>query len=379
MRPNSIALFTWGVSGGASTNYAAALANGFAELGVEEIHVVYLNGEVGRNVSLPRNAVPVPLGVSRAVFSPLPLARFLRTSRPDFLISTLSIINIPAILGWAISGRKATRLIVSEHATMSYEVYVEHAGDIRFRVIPALARWLYPRANGLQANSDEVLRDLLDTIGVQMHGRSISIPNPVNIEHVVQKSREIPSHPWIRNKDTQLILSVGRLAKQKNFELLIRALATVRQHENVRLLILGNGAYRNELEQLSRRLGLAEYVDLPGRVDNPWSYMAHADLFVLPSEAEAFGLVLVEAMACGIPVVATDAIGGGPRFILKGGKYGLLVPNGDEQALASGISQLLKDPSMRKYYSEKSLERCNDFRPAAIANQWLDFLGRLTR
>ncbi len=139
------------------------------------------------------------------------------------------------------------------------------------------------------------------------------------------------------------MLGVGRLSAQKNCPLLIRAVAKVRRQRPVRLLILGEGDDRAALEALVRDLDLTDCVGLPGFVDNPFAYMRHAQLFVLSSDWEGLPTVLIEALACGCPVVSTDCPSG-PLEILDGGTYGALVPMRDEDSLADAILASLENP-----------------------------------
>jgi len=132
------------------------------------------------------------------------------------------------------------------------------------------------------------------------------------------------------------------LTKAKDFSTLIRSFALMRKERPARLMILGDGEERHELEELSRKLGIASDVDMPGFVDNPYKYMAHAAVFVLSSAWEGFGNVLVEAMACGCPVISTDCPSG-PAEILENGKYGILTPVGDAAALAEAMVAILND------------------------------------
>jgi glycosyltransferase involved in cell wall biosynthesis len=163
----------------------------------------------------------------------------------------------------------------------------------------------------------------------------------------------------LRAGEPPVILGVGRLTVQKDFPTLIRAFARVRQKRNARLLILGEGELRSELNALVAELGLQADVALPGFVENPFVFMRHASLFVLSSAWEGFGNVLVEAMACGMPVVSTDCPSG-PAEILQNGKWGRLVPVGDVQALSEALLATLEEsthPDVAARAAECSVDR----------------------
>ncbi|NET35091.1 MAG: glycosyltransferase [Cyanothece sp. SIO1E1] len=378
MKINSIAIFIWGLAGDAIANNASAMAKGFLDLGIKDVYLIYLFAEPGRNVAVPEGSKLVALGAKRSRWAPLLLSRFLREERPEFLISMPTIINVPATLGWLLSGKGRTKFIISEHSTMSYKAYVEYKDDWRMRTLPWVARFLYPMASGLRANSEDVLDDLLNKIRIPMdRKRTITITNPVNVEAIAQHSLSPSSHPWLGHRHVPVILSVARLAKQKNFPLLLQAFGKVRQVMDAKLIILGEGPERPYLEALTSQLGLSEHVSLPGFSDNPWSSMAKADVFVLPSEEEPFGLVLVEAMACGVPVIATDALGGGPRKIIGDSQHGILVPSDQPSMLTDTMLDLLCSPEKRAFLIDAGKQRCQAFKPQVVAQEWLSFLEHI--
>src|SRR5690606_12307266 len=149
--------------------------------------------------------------------------------------------------------------------------------------------------------------------------------NPVFTEMLLQKAKEPIDHPWLQPGQPPVILGVGRLAWEKDFPTLIKAFAKVKAQMNCRLIILGEGNLRKELEFLIESLGLEESVQLPGFVENPFAWMSRASLFVLSSVSEGLPNALIQAMACGTPVVSTNCPSG-PNEIMEGGKWGALVP-----------------------------------------------------
>ena len=320
----------------------------------------------------------VPLGSGRSLWTPIALSRTLRRLAPDLLIAMPSFVNLAAVMGKLLAGRCPTKLIISEHATMSYEVSTEHRAELKFQALPVLARLLYPRADALVAVSPEVLRDLLATSHVRLDpARTRVIPNPVDAERIGRLSAESADHPWLERKRTPVVLSVGRLARQKNYPLLLRAFAHLAAKTDSRLLVVGEGPERRRLQLLAGDLGIRERVDFPGYAANPYALMARSDLFALASEVESFGLVLAEAMCCGVPVVATDALGGGPRHILGNGRFGALVPRGEERVLADSLLRLISSAEDRAGLAAAGALRCRDFAPQAIAGQWLSLFATI--
>ena len=168
-----------------------------------------------------------------------------------------------------------------------------------------------------------------------------------------------------------LLLAAGRLAPAKDFATLLRAFARVRARRPVHLVILGEGGLRHTLEKQLRELGIEADVELHGFVDNPFAWMSRASLFVLSSAWEGSPGVLVEAMACGCPVVSTDCPSG-PDEILDGGRYGRLVPVGDAAALTEAIATTL-DATIDR---EALRARAREFDVDRAIERYLDVLLR---
>ena len=189
------------------------------------------------------------------------------------------------------------------------------------------------------------------------------IPNPLSI----------PTDPVARNEEIDSlwgdasvrVLSVGALKPEKNHKLLLEAFADFARERDARLIIVGEGPLRPVLEKLADQMGIAERVCLPGFRADPWPFYASAHLFVLTSQSEGFGNVLVEAMAAGLPIVSTDCAG--PREILDGGKWGALVPVGDRGALTHAMAQSIDVPIDR----DSLRARARQYSPDMISNSYL--------
>ena len=183
-----------------------------------------------------------------------------------------------------------------------------------------------------------------------------TIYNPVVTADLSLKIAAPPNHPWLSSDTaTPVVLAAGRLSEQKDFSTLIKAFARIAARRTCRLIILGEGQKRKDLEDLILGLGLGDRVSLPGWVENPFAFMARASLFVLSSRFEGLPGVLVQALACGCPSVSTDCPAG-PSEILQGGKLGPLVPVGDHVALAKAMEQVLDRPPDRRVLQERGAE-----------------------
>jgi glycosyltransferase involved in cell wall biosynthesis len=198
---------------------------------------------------------------------------------------------------------------------------------------------VYPLADGIVTVSRGVAEDLAAYAGIPLE-RIRVIYNPVVSEGLLQAARQPIRHPLFVDNQCPLILGAGRLTEQKDFFTLIKAFDIVRRKIPSRLVILGDGEERSNLENLIRSRGLQDMVDLPGFEINPFAFMKRASVFVLSSKWEGLPNVLIQALICGCPVVSTDCLSG-PAEILKGGEYGHLVPVGDVEAIAVAIEAVL--------------------------------------
>ena len=333
-----VALYVPSLRGGGAERSMLTLAQGFAARGYT-VDLVLAKAE-GSYLDCVGEAVRVVDLESSRVIASLPgLVRYLRREQPVALLSAMGHANVVAVMAKVLA-RAPTRIVVSEHST--YTRARSDSVSWRSRVLGGLMRWAYRRADGIVAVSSGVADDLSRSIGLNRERISV-IYNPVVTNELIAQSFADTDHPWLAEKRFPVVLAVGRLTKAKDFPTLIQAFAQVRKLRDVRLVILGEGELRAELTELVNRLSLDEDVDLPGFVENPFPFMRQSDLFVLSSAWEGLPSVLIQAMACGAPVVATDCPSG-PAEILEGGRWGRLVPVGDADGLARAISAALDDP-----------------------------------
>ena len=296
---------------------------------------------------------------ARSMFRALPsLVRYLRQNRPAYLISAQMHVNLNAILACQFA-RTGTLLIISERNDV-HSVY-RNAATLKGRFVPRLARLLYKKADRIVAVSAGVADGLSTWLGLDRDKIHV-IYNPLVSERIFQEATKPLDHPWFQPGQPPVVLSVGRLEQQKDYETLIRAFAQVAKQIPARLLILGEGSQRSAIQYLIAELGLEDRVQTPGFSTNPYAYMSRAAVFVLSSAWEGLPGVLVEAMACGCPLVSTDCPSG-PAEILENGKWGALVPVGDSVALAQAILAAIKNPppeglqeAARKYSIEKGTQ-----------------------
>jgi glycosyltransferase involved in cell wall biosynthesis len=339
--------------------FLPALDGGGAERAVINLLRGMLNRDIPLDLVLARaegpflHQIPQPvrlvnLAAGRLLKAILPLADYLKKNNPAVLISHMNDANAIAAIARKIAGTK-TRLMLVEHNTLS----AAKSPLFRARFIPLLMKWFYPSAEYIVGVSQAVSRDLEAQISLKA-GQVKTIYNPVVDEGLVDLAKMPLDRPWFTPESPPIFLSAGRLTAQKDFFTLIQAFAILRKQIAARLIILGDGELRTELEALTKNLGIAEDVELPGFVKNPYAYMSRANAFILSSRWEGLPTVLIEAMACGCPVISTDCPSG-PREILAEGKYGSLIAVGDVAALSQAMLQVLESPIRRDILCQRSM------------------------
>ena len=174
--------------------------------------------------------------------------------------------------------------------------------------------------------------------------------------------------------DKKTVIAMGRLVYQKGFDILLPAFHKISErYPDWQLLIFGEGELRGELEDLRDHLGLTHQVFFPGNTENPIAFFKSSQLFVLSSRWEGLGVVLLEALACGLPVIATDCPSG-PKEIIRDGIDGMLVPNENVTALATAMDRLMSDTEKRQQLAARAPEGMERFSQEKIAGMWEDLI-----
>jgi len=324
------------------------------------------------------------LGARRAVAAVIPLARHLRRARPDVLLSFQTYANVTAVLANLLAGRP-TRVIVSERTAISRErgasAALRSRHPLKDRLLLALMRVGYRAASLVSANSADGARDLERTLGFPP-GSVHVLYNPTFDPSVRVNAAAPLNHPFFteayaaQRREVPVIVAVGRLEPQKDFPTLVEAFARVRARRACRLVIVGEGGERAALKALAASLGVEGDVDLPGFDPNPWRYIARADVFVLSSLWEGLPNALIEAVALGVPAVATACLSG-PREILLDGRGGTLVPPGDGARMAEAIAAVLDDPARARALSTVAQGGLSRFETAGAVEAYLRVMKRL--
>jgi glycosyltransferase involved in cell wall biosynthesis len=296
-----------------------------------------------------------------------PLRRYLRQERPTALLSALNHANIVAMAAARIAPPRP-RTLISVHNNLGKEMEVRQGP--RERAIPLLLGRLHRWADGIVAVSQGVADDLARQTGIPRNRIDV-IYNPVITPTLAKAASAPPSLPWFDDITRPVVLGVGRLSVQKNFPALVDAFALIHRDHAARLVILGEGPERDAIESRVRHHRLQDCVALPGFVDNPYSCMARAAVLALSSHWEGLPTVLIESLAVGTPVVATDCPSG-PREILQDGTLGTLVAPGDIPGLANAIGAVLTSR-----HRSASLDALHPFMPDVVLDQYERLIERV--
>lgn len=267
---------------------------------------------------------------------------------------------------------------------------------IKIKYSKPMMRWIANHADKVIAVAHDVMIDCVENWGMAQD-KVMEIPNLCDFERLIEASTDAAK---VRNGRENFV-TMGRLTAQKGQGNLLRAFAkVVTTHPNANLYILGDGGLKPQLETLAQELGIAKQVIFVGYVHNPHDYIKACDVFVLPSLAEGMSNALLEALAFGMPCIATDCLSGmreilapqnpthrGTLDAIELGEYGILTSVGLENTLSSqpqlskaetqlaqAMERMLDDEALRNHYHTKALERIQDFAPAIIAKQWIDII-----
>lgn len=305
------------------------------------------------------------------------LKKHLLINKPEILVSALPHINTLSLMAKSFF-KINTKIVLTEHTTFSLLSSTARSFFRRFIakfILPLLMRIFYPKAQAIICVSEGVKEDLSSVVGSLRTMRVIY--NPVVDENIYLLAKEsLERDGQIFDKKVSIIIAVGRLVKAKDYPNLFKAFKIVKDNIEVHLVILGEGPEEKSLKKLSFDLGISSNISFLGFKKNPYKYMANSSVFVLSSSREGFGNVIVEAMACGVPVIATDCKSG-PKEIIENNINGILVSQKDESALADAILKVLKDSDLAKKLSVQGRKRAEYFSIKKSATSYSDVFQQI--
>jgi len=360
-----VAFYMQDLSGGGVERMRLALIAALRARGVDASLVV--GKKQGPLVALlPRDVPVIDLGAARTWQAIPKLAKLLRDTQPDILISSLDHNNIAAMIARVLSG-SAARLVVCQHNALS----AERTLGWKYRLVPLAYRMLHHSANAWVAVSRGVANDLCSLTGIRRAKISV-IYNPVVDADFAGNCAGPPPYPWLADKAAPVFVCVGRLTAQKDLFTLLAAFRMLLDTAKARLIIVGEGEEEAPLRRYAIQRGLAHAVAFVGYQANPLPWIRHADALVSSSRYEGLGNAIVEALACGTQVIATDCPHG-PSEVLLEGALGTLVPVGDAEALAEAMALV----STRSVEAATLQSRATGFTASACADAHISLFRRI--
>lgn len=271
--------------------------------------------------------------------------------KPDIILSFLGKNNLMAIATAALLPSKVAVSVRGE-PTMEYEG----------RFMQLLAKWMFRFADGVILQTERAKEFFPKAV----QKKSVILKNPLNPAFIGKKAAA---------QRDNVIVAAGRLDENKNHAMLIHAFSRIAgEYPNMRLVIYGEGALRERLEELVKEKELVDRIELPGSIDNVAEAIAHARIFALTSNTEGMPNAVIEAMVLGTPVISTDCPCGGPAMLIRDGENGLLVPVGDAYALADAMRRLLSDDELARKISENALKLADELDPKKVCGEWMRYL-----
>jgi glycosyltransferase involved in cell wall biosynthesis len=364
----AVAFFLPDLSVGGAEQVTITIANGLTQRGYDVDLLLSREGGELQSQLAPEVTV-VELSPSRrtvlGVAAHLPaLEGYLRRERPAVLFSQMAHVNVVALALNRLVDPE-TAVVPTHHTGPS-----ESSGSAKGQLVRYCYPYLYPAADQIIAVSEGIATDLVAETPVEPEQISV-IHNPVDIATVQEQAREPVDHEWFTDEELDVVLFVGRLSAEKDLETWLRAFERVHeQNPDARAVVVGDGPEEATVRERVDQLDIADVVDLVGYVDNPYRYMRNAAVFLLSSRYEGLPTVVIEALVCGCPVVATDSPGG-TREILADGEYGSFAPVGDDAGLAAAVLDTLAAPTP----AERLEARAEDFSLAVIIDEYEAFIA----
>ena len=360
-----VALLLSSLQGRGVQRVRLTLAQAFLDRG-HEVDLVVANPVGAMAPAIPDGVTVHRLEAPRLASAIPKMVRYFRTRGPDAVLSAEDHVNIVAIVARKLSGVHF-RLATSVHVTPIFSAskpILSRAHWMRYAV-----RLLYPLSDQVITVSHDVARDIETVCGFPAD-KVMVIHNPVDVATTRARAAISPDHPWLTDKEIPVVIGVGALSAMKNFSVLVDAVVEVCRTRPIRLILLGEGPKREELERQIALHGAGDYIQLAGFIANPGAFMMRADVLGLTSTTEAFGNVIIEALACGCPVVSVDC-SGGPSEILDNGRFGELVPSYAPAAIAAAICRTLDAPQD----PARLVDRAMDFDISVVVERYARVLG----
>lgn len=281
------------------------------------------------------------------------LKKIYKSERPDVIYSFMTTVNITAVLS-SFGIKFLGKLYISVHNMASLQ-----GGGFNAFIIKLFIKKIYPLSSGIIAVSEGVKKDLIKNYSIAEKNISV-IYNPIDIEYVLKQKSASDIPPELNMLQEKYIVNIGSLNRQKGQDDLIRALKIVVNKIDCKLMIIGEGPERANLLLLAKELGIGHRLVFMGFQDNPFQYLKFSKVFVSSSLWEGFGVAIVEAMACDVPVIATNCPSG-PDEIIEDNIDGILIPVADPKTMANAIIRVLEDEQLSVRLKLNGLKKAEEF------------------
>ncbi|OAS88186.1 MULTISPECIES: glycosyltransferase [Metabacillus] len=349
-----IAFYMHNFNGGGAEKVTITLADLLYKDGFD-VSIIVKNNTGVLSSTVPKYIKIIDLNVSnstkilRNIVNVLKLIQIFNKNEFKCIISVTRGMNLIASIARRLAIKTNIPLLGTIHNSVSQE-------KINYpKIKNYLTKKLDRQLNKIIVVSEDARKEYVNLTKVDPN-KTITIYNPVVSSDIIRKSENSCPHPWLKtNRNFKTIITAGRLTYQKNQILLLEMLIKLKEEVDVRLIILGEGELRKELELFCKNNNIEKFVDFVGFVDNPYSYFKHADAFILSSRYEGLPTVLIEALACGCNIVSTDCPTG-PKEILDENKYGFLCKLNDSDDLLLKTKKCLNNPINKSKLVKHSLE-----------------------
>lgn len=371
LNKKKLLIFTSSLAGGGAEKHLLRILPYLQEHYQTTLALCRHDGELAKEIS-PATSI-IELGKGRCLKALIPLIIYLKKHQPDLVFSVQDHANAIAIIANYLSFNNKTKVICS--IQNNFSISRKTTTLLRGKILYSLLPFLYPYASSLIACSNGLKTNILQNVKISS-SKVTTIYNAA-YEPIFEKLKDDPcDEPWLNDRTLPVIISCGRLVPQKNYSLLLHAFKDLIKSVKARLIIVGNGPEKAVLEKIALNLDLIDKVKFIPFTMNHYQLMGCASIFVLPSRWEGFGNVIVEAMACEVPVISSDC-SFGPNEIIDNNKDGLLFENNNQKDLTQKMAELLNNQSLRQKLIQNAKEKCKLFSSENIAAQHLSLFDSL--
>lgn len=350
-------------AGGGAERITILLANELIEKGYEVVFFVkFNNGELKDSLNKKIKVIELATKSDSKINVLLNLVKQFKKNSYEKIFGVSLGMSTFAILAKVLS-KSIDNIIPVIH--ISYVNNISNSEKIKLKIMKLLDKYTYKTI----VVSKEARNAYIKATGIN-DNKVITIYNPVVNDEIKLKMLKKPEHPWLLNHNIPVIIAAGRLTEQKNYFLMLKVISNILKRKEIRLIVLGKGELHDRLLNYTKELGIEEYVDFYGFTNNPYSFFYNSDCYLMTSHYEGLPTVLIEAMACGCPIVCTDCPSG-PREILEEGKYGYLIPVEDIKTLEKCIIETVNGNRCKSW---KLMKRAEFFTVKKAVKEYIDII-----